>query len=76
MQFSPDGRLLASASFDKSAKVWDGVTGKFVCTMRGHVGPVYRVTWSGDSRMLVTASEDSTMKLWDVKVSLAHDWNP
>ena len=65
-KFSPDGRLIASASFDKSAKVWDGRTGKFVGTMRGHAGPVYRLTWAPDSRMLVTGSEDSTMKLWNV----------
>ena len=36
--------------------------------LRGHAGPVYRLTWAGDSRLLVTASEDSTMKLWDAKV--------
>lgn len=68
VSFSPDGRLLASASFDKSCKVWDGQTGKFQGTCRGHVGSVYRVTWAPDSRLLVTASEDSTMKLWNMKV--------
>lgn len=30
VQFSPDGRLIASASFDKSIKLWDGRTGKYV----------------------------------------------
>eukprot|EP00049_Salpingoeca_infusionum_P002101 m.54068 g.54068 ORF g.54068 m.54068 type:complete len:498 (+) comp11387_c1_seq1:172-1665(+) len=67
VQFSPDGRLIASCSFDKSAKLWNGVTGTFMGTFRGHVGPVFRCTWAGDSRLLITASEDSTIKLWNVK---------
>jgi ribosome assembly protein 4 len=41
--FSPDGRWILSASFDKSVKLWDGLTGMFVATMRAHVGPVYQV---------------------------------
>lgn len=35
--FSPDGFYFASASFDKSVKLWDGRTGKFITTFRGHV---------------------------------------
>ncbi|PWN39669.1 putative RSA4-WD-repeat protein [Ceraceosorus guamensis] len=65
--FSPDARLIASASFDNSIKVWDGKTGKFVATLRGHVSSVYRIAWSADSRILVSASKDSTLKLWDLK---------
>ena len=41
--FSPDGQWLASASFDKSVKLWNGITGKFVASFRGHVGPVYQI---------------------------------
>lgn len=65
--FSPDGRWVASAGFDKSVKLWDGVTGKFVASFRGHVGAVYQVCWSSDSRLLVSGSKDSTMKIWDLK---------
>lgn len=43
MYFSPDGQWVASASFDKSVKLWNGVTGKFVAAFRGHVGPVYQI---------------------------------
>jgi len=45
--FSPDGRWVLSASFDKSLRLWDGVNGKFVATLRGHVGPVYQVRYRG-----------------------------
>lgn len=41
--FSPDGLLVASASFDKSIKLWNGLTGKYIGTLRGHVGSVYQV---------------------------------
>jgi ribosome assembly protein 4 len=61
--FAPDGRWAASAGWDGAVRVWDGRTGKFVATLRGHVGPVYRLAWSADSRMLVSASKDSTLKV-------------
>ena len=74
MCFSPDGRYIASASFDKKVKVWDGVTGKWkrrrrmrrrlLNTLNGHVGAVYQVTWSPDSRFIASASKDSTVKIW------------
>ena len=44
-------------------RVWDGRTGKFVATLRGHVAAVYRLAWSADSRLLVSASKDSTLKV-------------
>lgn len=65
--FSPDGRWLLSASFDKSIKMWDGVKGTFVATFRSHVGPVHQVAWSADSRLFVSASKDSTLKVWEVR---------
>ena len=41
--FSLDGQWVASAFFDKSVKLWNGTTGKFVVAFRGHVGPVYQI---------------------------------
>jgi ribosome assembly protein 4 len=67
VQFSPDGRYILSASFDKALKLWDGYTGEFLFSFKGHVAAVYQLAWSCDSRFLVSASKDSTMKVWDVK---------
>lgn len=65
--FSPDGRFIASASFDNSVRLWNGLTGKFVCVFRGHVQSVYQVAWSADSRMLCSSSKDSTIKVWTMR---------
>ncbi|ESO97892.1 hypothetical protein LOTGIDRAFT_209088 [Lottia gigantea] len=66
VQFSPDTRLIASASFDKSVKLWEGRSGKFLASLRGHVNRVYQVAWSADSRLLCSGSSDSTLKVWDI----------
>jgi len=65
--FSPDGKWIASAGWDNSVKLWNGVTGKFISSLRGHVAAVYRISFSSDSRMLVSASKDSTLKLWNLR---------
>lgn len=67
VQFSPDGRYILSASFDKALKLWDGYTGEYLYSFKGHVAAVYQLAWSCDSRFLVSASRDSTMKVWDIK---------
>ncbi|KAL0752245.1 hypothetical protein Bca101_034248 [Brassica carinata] len=72
--FSPNGQWIASASFDKSVKLWDGVTGKFITAFRGHANCVYQISWSPDSRMLLSCSKDSTLKVWEIGTKkLKHD---
>jgi ribosome assembly protein 4 len=72
--FSPDTFYLASASFDKSIKIWNGHSGLFLFNLRGHVGPVYQIAWSPDSRLLLSGSKDTTLKCWNIKVKrLMHE---
>jgi len=65
VSFSPDGKRLASASFDKTVRVWDVASRKTELTLTGHSDFVYAVAFSPDGKWLVSASKDRTVKLVD-----------
>jgi WD40 repeat protein len=55
-QFSPDGKLVLTASEDKTARLWDAVTSKEIGEPMRHDGPVYSAQFSPDVRLAMTTS--------------------
>ena len=63
--FSSDGRTIASASTDKTIKLWDADTGHLIRTLEGHTRSVTRIAFSPDGKTIASGSDDKTTKLWD-----------
>ncbi|KYC38799.1 hypothetical protein WA1_34930 [Scytonema hofmannii PCC 7110] len=66
VSFSLDGKTLASASDDKTIKLWESTTGKEITTLRGHTERVRSISFSPDGKTLASASDDKTIKLWNL----------
>jgi WD40 repeat protein len=67
--FSPNSKLIVSASEDKTIKIWN-LDGKLVATCTGHLAEVWEATMSPDGKLLASASEDGTVKLWKLDGTL------
>ena len=64
--FSPDGTRIVSGSWDKTLRLWNGVTGTSIGTpMIGHTRHVNGVAFSPDGTRIVSGSSDGTLRLWN-----------
>ena len=67
VSFSPDGKILASASSDETIKLWRVNDGTLLKTLKGHKKSVKSLAFSPDGQMIASASGDRTVKLWNIK---------
>jgi WD40 repeat protein len=66
LDFSPDGRWLASGASDKLAKVTEVASGKQLHVLEGHTHHVLGVAFRGDARVLATAGGDGVVLIWEM----------
>ena len=62
--WSPDRRCLASASGDKTIRLWDPASGDCIHILTGHTNGVSSIAWSPDGYALASGSWDNTIRLW------------
>src|SRR5205085_185873 len=65
LNLSRDGSKLATASADKTARIWSAADGKTLATLGGHTGPVQCVSLSKDASRVATGSADQSVRFWD-----------
>ncbi|KIM23482.1 hypothetical protein M408DRAFT_261961, partial [Serendipita vermifera MAFF 305830] len=68
VSYSPDGRNIASCSFDQTIRVWDAVTGALIGEpLKGHAGPVTSVAYAPNSQAIISGSYDGTIRIWNAE---------
>jgi WD40 repeat protein len=72
-EFSPDGKLLATAGYDRSLKLWNVADGSLLRSIDVHNGAIFDLAWHPSGKLLGSASADETIKLWRASDGLRLD---
>jgi WD40 repeat protein len=68
--FDPQNKLIATASFDKTVRLWDATSGKDLqkplAGKNGHQGQVLCLAFAPDGNLLASGGADNTVKVWDL----------
>jgi WD40 repeat protein len=64
--FSPDSKVLASASLDQTVRLWNVASRENTATFRGHSDGVMAVAFASDGKTVASGGKDKTVRLWDV----------
>lgn len=64
VDYSNDMLRIVTSSYDRTARVWDIVTGQMIANISGHEDSVFDASFSPDGQRIVTASEDGAVRLW------------
>lgn len=65
---SSSPRILATASFDATVRLWDALNGTCLHVLQNHSEAVYSISFSPDARLLATGSFDEQLNVWNAKV--------
>jgi WD40 repeat protein len=63
--FSPDGRTLATSSWDGQVRLWELATGQVRCSFKGHTDRLFRVAFAPDGREVASGGVEGSVLVWD-----------
>src|SRR5690242_18744539 len=66
VEWSPDGKYIATASYDGTVHILDAGNGQLLASYSDHMGHIWRVAWSPDSKYVASGGDDAMLRVWNV----------